>query len=364
MKLKALVGYFGSVKCAYQAKEKDLIKVLGVKTGQKFIEFRSHFDPVKKLEEIKRKEIKILCLEDEEYPTDLKNIPDPPICLYIKGSALNLSDSTSVLVPLRTPQVAKKVTSRPSLKFAIVGTRRPTPYGIQVARKFASELASAGFVIVSGLAYGIDAIAHQASLEAGGKTIAVLGCGVDVIYPYANNKLYRDIVQGGGAVISEFPPGQFVLKGLFVVRNRIISALSQGVMVVEGGKNSGSLITARFAAEQGKDVFAPPNPITSDMAAAPNLLLKEGAKLATSVEDIFEEFNIRIVPRKKEDILTKLNLLEKRIFLLLNERSLLIDDLVVHLQQPIGKILNELSLLEIKGLIEKSSSGRYQVKLR
>ncbi len=344
VKFNALKNHFGSAKKAYLADKNDLEEVIGVHLTEKFLDFRSKFDPDKKLEELKRKEIRVLCWDDKNYPQSLKNISDPPICLYIKGDMKILTGSVSN-----------------SIIFAIVGTRQPTSYGLQVAKKFSYELAALGFSIVSGMAYGIDTIAHRACLDAEGKTIVVLGCGVDVVYPAANVYLYQQILQRGGAIVSEFPPGQFVLKGLFIARNRIISGLSKGVMIVEGLKDSGSLITARYAAEQGKDVFAPPSPITSIMAAAPNMLLKQGARLVTSVEDILEEFDMKITPKRKEDFLEKLAPDEKCVFSLLAEKPHSADEIALTLNKTANEILNILSLMEIKGLIEKNKENHYQL---
>ncbi len=369
VKFALLKNHFGSAKKAYLAQEKELKELLGEKLGQKFIKFRQSFDLEKKYQEIKKKGIEVISVDDERYPQDLKNIPDPPICLYVKGSMANffsLSGSPS-LYRGRHPKTQKNLPILSSkdqeslILFAIVGTRQPTSYGLTVAKKFSFELAKNGFVIVSGMAYGVDTAAHWACLEAGGKTIAVLGCGVDVVYPAANRPLYEKIIETGGAIISEFPPGQTVLKGLFISRNRIISALSKGVMVVEGEEDSGALITARYAAEQGKEVFAPPSPITSKMSAAPNLLLKQGAKLVTSIEDIFEEFNIKISPKKEQKLKESLNDSEKKIFEILKEKPLLIEDLVSALQQPIGHVLNTLSLLEIKGVVRKNEQNYYEI---
>ena len=392
MKFAALKKHFGSAKKAYLADKKEFLEVVGVSLTERFIDFRNKFDSVKKLDELKRKNIAVLTVDSDDYPESLKNISDPPICLYVKGNFNVIARSPSTLLRVNSatkqspkdsvgpifitreshhpasrdgPLESEKIIPTSSFKifFAIVGTRNPTSYGIQVARKFAYELATAGFIIVSGMAYGIDTIAHQSCLDAGGKTIAVLGCGVDIVYPAANRNLYEKIIEFGGAVVSEFPPGQFVLKGLFVARNRIISALSHGVMIVEGAKDSGSLITARYAAEQGKDVFAPPSPITSDMSAAPNLLLKQGAKLVTTVEDIYEEFDMKITPKKKEDILEKLSKEEKEIFILLNEKPQLIDNLLFKLKKPINQVLNILSLMEINGVVEKNNENKYQIRL-
>jgi DNA processing protein len=347
MTFKALKSHFKIIKKAYQSNKKELEAVLGIRLTEKFLEFRRRFDPVKELERLKKNHITVLAIDDENYPQSLKDISDRPICIYLKGSTSVFSRKKNMSSPF----------------FAIVGTRKPTTYGIQVARKFAYELTASGFVIVSGMAYGIDTIAHQSCLEAGGKTIAVLGCGVDIVYPPSNKLLYEKIIRSGGTIISEFPPGQFVLKGFFVARNRIISALSSGVMVIEGTINSGSLITARYAAEQGKEVFAPPNPITSNMSAAPNLLLKEGAKLVTSIDDILEEFNMKITPRKKEDIKKNLSEIGKLIFDILQKNPQTVDDLAIELSKTVPEVLNAISVMEIEGVIEKNQENKYQIRI-
>jgi DNA processing protein len=212
------------------------------------------------------------------------------------------------------------------------------------------------------MALGVDTVAHQAALENGGKTIAILGCGVDIIYPPQNTKLYEQIVSGGGVVISEFPPGQTVLKGLFVARNRLISGLSAGIMVVEGLKNSGALITARYAAEQGKDVFAPPVPLTSPLSEAPNILLKQGAKLVTGVEDILEEYGIQSRPVLK-NIVDGLSAEEQNIVRNIQEEPLIVDEIAIRLQEPVTSVLNTLSVLEISGVVKKNMEGKYELAL-
>jgi DNA processing protein len=341
IKFLLLKKHFSSVKKAYLSEKNELEKVIGPNLAEKFIKFRESFDLEKKLEELNKKEIFVLTVDDKKYPENLRSISDPPICLYVKGNPDLLSQS--------------------NLFFAIVGTRQPTSYGIQVAEKFAFELAKEGVVIVSGLAYGIDTIAHKKTLEAGGKTIAVLGCGVDVVYPAANRDLYQKIIKTGSAIVSEFPPGQLVKKGLFIARNRIISALSKGVMVVEGTQDSGSLITARYAAEQGKDVFAPPSPLTSKMSQAPNILLKQGAKLVTDIDDIFNEFGLKITPKKQEDIKKNLSSDEIEIFQFLEKKPLKTDEIALLIKKPINQILNTLSLMEIKGIIKKNQENYYEI---
>ena len=370
MTFQALKTHPKGVSGAYESPAQELGPIIGQRLTEKFIEFRQKFDPKKELERLQKNGVTVLAVDSEEYPESLKNISDPPICLYVKGKTEIFKARDRKFFDGK-PQTAKNLI--PSLYiqnneniptfFAIVGTRKPTSYGIQVARKFAYELAEAGFIIVSGMALGIDTIAHQAALSAGGKTIAVLGCGVNIIYPATNRNLYENIIKTGGAILSEFPPDQTVLKGLFISRNRIISGLTRGVLIAEGLKDSGALITARFAGEQGKEVFAPPAPITSSMSQAPNFLLKQGAKLVTGIEDILEEFEMQITPKKKEDIRKDLNEAEKLIFDILAHNPRTIDDLSVSLGKAVTDILNTISVMEIGGVVEKNQENKYQIRL-
>ena len=385
MTFATLKGHPKGVRGAYETSAKELTPMIGQRLTEKFLKFRKRFNPIKELERLQKNGITVLAVDDEKYPESLKNISDPPICIYVKGNVDLFANEVRLqnfLSPVGTlpagsgeSQVAKNFivsptqlsqkqkSSPPPTFFAIVGTRKPTSYGQQVARKFAYELACAGFVIVSGMAMGIDTVAHQATLDAGGKTVAVLGCGVNIIYPAVNQSLYEKIIKTGGAVISEFPPDQTVLKGLFISRNRIISGLSRGVLIAEGLKDSGALITARFAGEQGKEVFAPPSPITSDMSQAPNFLLKQGAKLVTSIEDIMEEFDMKITPRKKEDIRKNLNEIGKLIFDILSKNPQTVDDLAVDLNKTVPEVLNAISIMEIDGIVEKNQEHKYQMRL-
>jgi len=369
MKFAALRRHFSEIEKAYLSDKKQLEPILGFKLTEKFIEFRRKFDPKKELEKLNREGITVLSVDDKDYPESLKNISDPPICLYVKGKLLKSSEPRfSPATPPRWPlAISSKRAPELSLEipiyFAIVGTRKPTSYGRQIAYKFARELTEAGFIIVSGMAMGIDTVAHQAAIDAGGKTIAVLGCGVNIVYPAINRNLYQNIIKTGGAVISEFPPNQTVLKGLFISRNRIISGLSKGVLIAEGGEYSGSLITAKYAGIQGKDVFAVPSQISSEMSQAPNLLIKQGAKLVTTVKDIFEELDIKITPQKKEDIRRNLNEDEKIVFDILQINPQTIDDLAVGLGKTVSEVLNTISVLEIKGVIEKNQEQKYQIRI-
>lgn len=271
VRFKLLLDYFGSAKAAWNAPESGLRETgLGQKLTDEFIAFRKTSDLETYIGKLNTEHVSVLTLNDSRYPKLLGQISDAPFLLYVKG----------------------KKTDHPinlTRTIAVVGTRNITRYGTEVTQKLVTELVSYGFTIVSGLAYGVDAVAHQAALDAGGKTIAVLGCGIDIIAPPSNARLYADIAGGGGAIISEMPLGLRPNKGLFPARNRIISGLSLGVVVTEGATKSGSLITARYAAEQGREVFAVPGPVTSMYSGAASYLLKNGAKLVESASDIIEE---------------------------------------------------------------------------
>jgi DNA processing protein len=212
-------------------------------------------------------QIEILCADDPRWPARLSEIYDPPLVLYVRGACETLS--------------------RPGI--AVVGTRHPTPYGIGMAERLSCDLAAKGMVIFSGLARGVDAAAHRGAIKANGKTVAVFGTGVDVIYPRENKKIVDGILECGGALISEFPLATFAAPQNFPIRNRIISGLSLGVLVVEAGEYSGTRITARCALEQSRELFAVPGNVTSRNSWGPNTLIKQGAKLTATWEDVWEE---------------------------------------------------------------------------
>lgn len=271
-----LRDYFGSAQAAWKADWEALRKIhLGDKLVGEFLAFRKTFRLHEYLAKLEALNVHVLTLDDPRYPKRLKEIPDAPFLLYIKAK----------------PSKEKLNLDR---TIAVVGTRKITRYGQDVTRRIVEGLVSYGFTIVSGMAYGVDAVAHQAAIDSGGKTIAVLGCGIDIIAPPSNARLYRAMgEQGFGAVVSEMPLGLAPSKGLFTARNRIISGLSLGVVVTEGADDSGALITARNAAEQGREVFAVPGPITSPFSRGPAKLIKQGAKLVETVEDILDELNYR-----------------------------------------------------------------------
>ncbi len=337
MRYKKLKSILGSVEKIFNEASKTFESILGIETGRKIYAFVNRFDYEKEDRYLTKNYIAVLTQEDSRYPRSLLRTSDPPICLFVKGDLAKNDFNIH-------------------RRFAVVGTRNISSYGIYTTKLFARALAQNDITVVSGMALGVDSVAHSASMEFG-KTIAVLGCGVDIVYPPSNRRLYNQIVEGGGLVVSEFPPRHTVLKGLFVARNRIISGLSEGVLVIEGAEDSGSLITARFAAEQGRDVFAVPSPITSSVGFAPNFLIREGARLATSPEDILQEFGIEKRKAVKAMVFSSKD--EADLFDILLRSPLSVDELVEKTARPITHILGILTALELRGYIEKNESGDY-----
>lgn len=264
-----LYEYFGSAKNAWNASANDLrVTGLGETIVSSFIAFRKTCNPEGCMRTLDAKHVHVLTIADPRYPRLLREIPDAPFVLYVKGSGTKINLEKTI---------------------GVVGARNMTPYGKEITRRLVTDLVKKEYTIVSGLALGVDTVAHQAAIEAGGKTIAVLGCGIDIIYPTRNALLYRSIANGNGAIVSEFGPGVKTDIARFKTRNRIISGLSLGIVVIEGDEHSGSLITAKYAAEQGRDVFAVPGEVTNKNSRAASILLKNGAKLVESVDDILEE---------------------------------------------------------------------------
>lgn len=272
MRFGLLRKYFGSVKKIWEATGDDLRKIgLAEKTVRSFDHFRKTCDLAAYEKRLHEEHVAALILDDPYYPKLLKEINDAPFVLYVKGKKMD-----------------KPIDMEKTI--AVVGSRKATAYGIDMTKKLVRDLVRAGVTIVSGMAYGIDAVAHETAIASGGKTIAVLGCGVDIIAPLANAHIYRKLAfEGFGAVISEMPLGMRPQKSLFVTRNRIISGVSRGVVVIEGERDSGTLITAKYAACQGRDVFAVPGPVTSPTSGASSILLKNGARLVENARDILGE---------------------------------------------------------------------------
>ena len=285
---------------------------------------------------------KLVNWKEPEYPQALLQIYDPPVMLYVRGDA--------------------QILNSPSL--SIVGTRRPTVYGSQMAERMGKDLAARGLTIVSGLARGIDAIAHQGAIAVGGRAIGVLGTGIDVCYPKENKKLYEKVLERG-AIVSEFPTGSHPAPENFPVRNRIIAGIPLGGIIVEGKQYSGSLITARLAMEFGREVFGVPGNVTQEVSFAPNLLIKQGAKLVTNAEDVIEELPTPVkaalvkaeaVESEQRNLLLVdgLSDVQRKLYELLSaEESRHIDDLVDTSGLNSSEVLATLFDLEMKGIVRQ-----------
>jgi DNA processing protein len=272
-KSRKLVEHFGSAERVFQASLTELegasiqsISAQSIATGKSAELAREEMANATKAG------ITILSLDDPQYPPRLKEIYDPPLILYVRGD----------------PEILTK----PGL--AVIGTRHPTPYGSGMAERLACDLAAQGLIIISGMARGVDTASHRGALSAKGKTIAVFGTGVDVIYPKENSRLSEQILALGGALVSEFPLGTFAAPQNFPIRNRILSGMSIGVLVVEAAEYSGTRITARLALEQNRDVFAVPGNVTNKNSWGPNTLIKQGAKLVATWEDVWEDLPVEV----------------------------------------------------------------------
>jgi DNA processing protein len=340
VRLRALLDHFGGIHQAWGASVATL-QALGFdrRTIETFVTLRSEMDLAAELERVFQLGVTILTWDSPGYPSLLRNTPDPPPTLYIKGELLPRDD----------------------WGLAVVGTRRATVYGREATRSLVSGLAASGVTIVSGLAYGIDTYAHRIALEAGGRTIAVLGSGVDIIYPAENRKL-ADLIAHNGAIVSEYPLGTQPEGGNFPRRNRIISGLSLGVLVVEGSKRSGAMITADYAAEQGREIFAVPGNILNPKSAGPNQLIQQGAKLVTTIGDILEELNLTMVAEQAEareiipDNETEAVLLEH-----LSTEPIHVDELGRATGLPISQVASTLTLMELKGKIRQVGGMNYVI---
>lgn len=340
VRLKAIIDYFGDPKLAWEGPSKEILALGFPQTVvDLLIETRKKLDPEKYLEQIQKSGIKILTVFDDNYPKLLKEIYAPPIVFYYKGEIL--------------PQDSRAV--------AVVGTRKITGYGRVVTEKLTKELVDFGITIVSGLARGVDTKAHQTALESGGRTLAVLGGGLNKIFPPENTVLAEKIASGFGAVISEFPPNHPSLAGNFPARNRIISGLSLAVLVSEAAEDSGSLITAKLALEQGREVFAVPGPITSDLSKGPLMLIKQGAKLVTDAQEILEELGLEQVKSGQKELKNEINLsnLEQKILDCLTGEQKHIDEICRELKITAAQVSAALVRMEIYGLVKNLGGGNY-----
>jgi DNA processing protein len=308
------------------------LKNLGFKekTVSNFIKKRSTIDPDYEWKKLEKLGVKLITFDEREYPPLLKEIPNPPVALYLKGSLL------------------------PEEKyFAVVGPRYPSDYGKLVAKEIVPEL-SLAFTIVSGLARGIDGLAQKLALNENQRTVAVLGSGLDIIYPPENKTLAQKIEQNG-ALISEFPLGTPPKAYHFPLRNRIMAGMSLGTLVVEAKKKSGALITALLALEYGREVFAVPGSIFSKTSEGTNFLIKEGAYLTRSANDIFEKFDLKLWAKKKKEVKFQSEE-EKIIFEALKEGALTVDEIVKKTNLSCDKVTSTLIMMEIENKVKRSQN--------
>jgi DNA processing protein len=340
MRFRRLLDTFGDLQTAWNASA-DALRDAGLdrRTIENLVVARSQVDLDAELRRLEQSGAQLLTWDDPDYPRNLLNIAQPPPVLYVKGTMLP-ADEWAV---------------------ALVGTRHASAYGREVARELASGLAASGVTVVSGLARGVDVTAHRAALEAGGRTIAVLGSGVDIIYPPEHKATAESIAQAG-AVVSDYALGAPPDGANFPPRNRIISGLSKGVVIVEAGEVSGALITADFAAEQGRDVFAVPGNMHQRTSLGTNKLIQQGAKMVTGVADVLEELNLALVTEHRTArAALPADATEQRLLACLSAEPVHIDELGAQIGVPISQVSGALAMMELKGMVRQVGGMNYVV---
>jgi DNA processing protein len=338
VRMQALIQYFGDLEVAWKAAPADLVKAgLGAKVIERILQARETVNLEKLWEKIESQGIKVLTWQDESYPGRLKEIDQPPPVLFVRGEYLP-DDLFAV---------------------AIVGTRRVTAYGRQITEELSSFLATNGITVVSGLARGVDAIAHQSTLKAGGRTIGVLGSGVDKLYPPEHRGLAEQMMERG-AIISDYALGTPPDASNFPPRNRIISGLSLAVVVVEAGETSGALITAEFAAEQGREVFAVPGSILAPQSKGTNKLIQRGALPLLSMNDLMQALDLtRMGEQKAARKMIPADATEARLMNVLGSEPLHVDEIRNQAELPIEKVSATLALMELKGMVRQVGGMNY-----
>lgn len=344
-RISQLKNHFGSLELAWNCSDKKEFLTAGIsqKSVNTFFEKRQKADPEKMAKNLLSVSAEMIFWGDKNYPNPLKTIDSPPVFLFVRG----------------------QLKSEDVLSLSVVGTRRVSVNGRQMTESVMPELVRSGLCIISGLARGVDAIAHKATLQCRGRTIAVLGNGIDAIYPPENRMLGEKIIESGGAVVSEFCPGTPPNAFHFPRRNRIVAGLSLGTLVVEGAEKSGSLITAQFALEQGKEVFAVPGSPAVKMSAGPNRLIQRGeAKLVLSAEDILNELALPTVA-SQQSIQRSLptDPIQKAVFELLEEEPLLFDDILHKSDFVSAEVSATLTILEMKGFALSFGGNRWAKRL-
>ncbi len=343
---KELLNRFETAEAIFDAAPDELRRVPGIgpTLAQRLALAREEVDIERELDLCRKHGISLLSERDAAYPRMLRELPDPPGFLFVRGEIL----------------------PRDAIAVAIVGTRHPTRYGLKTAKRLAAGLARQGVTIVSGLARGIDAAAHQGALEAGGRTLAVLGSGVLNVFPPEHDELAESVVRQG-AVLSESPPEFPPIRGAFPQRNRIISGLTCGVIIVEAAQRSGALITARLAMEQNREVFAVPGQIDCRMAAGPHRLIRDGAKLVESIDDVLEELGPLVEsvsieeggPPVRRPSELSLNEIEQKILALVETEPTPVDRIISHSGLAVPRVLSTLNVLERNRLVERLSGAMF-----
>jgi DNA processing protein len=343
VRISRLKEYFGSLQDAWKAPEGKLQQAgLDSRSIDALVTLRPRISIDAEMDKLERHRVNALICEDPNYPSILKEIYDYPPVLYVRGS-LPAEDEPCL---------------------SIVGTRRPTVYGRQVTEEIVADLARSGITIISGLARGIDSVAHRAALDAGGKTVAVFGSGLDIVYPGENAKLAQAIVEHG-ALVSEYPLGVKPKPENFPLRNRIMSGLSLGVLVVEAGERSGALITAHQALEQNREVFAIPGSILSPASQGTNRLIQEGAKLVRNYADILQELNLTIVVQQAEiKESSPANEVESAILKQLSSEPSHIDEVCRRSGLTMPEVSSTLAMLELKGIARQVGNMNYVLTRR
>ena len=339
-RVKLMLSYFGTAESIWNGKKQNLINIgIPASKAQEFDSFKKAFDIKEYFQKLKKLNIKAVTYKDRDFPQNLNGLKGMPQVLYVRGEYLP-SDSLAV---------------------AIVGSRMITSYGREVANRLATNLAAYGVTVVSGLAFGVDIEAQKSAFKAGGRTISVLASGLNIVSPYTHSAFASELItKGKGALISEYPLGHEPFRSDFAIRNRLISALSKAVVVVESKMNSGSFYTVSAAADQGRPVFAVPGPITSPTSEGPNYLIQNGAKIVTSVKDILDELSVqtqvdtplikKVMPQNPE---------EEKLLKTLSKEPLHLDELVRILGLAADVVSARLTIMEIKGLVKNLGNGTY-----
>lgn len=339
--VRRLYNYFGDVETAYKASLNDLeqIEGLSVRKAENFLEKRKSVDIEKAFEEVQKRGIQILTFEDSRYPYMLRQISDPPFCLYYKGDLFSCNLDKTV---------------------AFVGSRKASLAGKNAVKTIIGDLSNTDICIVSGLAYGIDAVSHEAALNNNLKTIGVIGSGFDFTYPTGNKHLYEQIENGGGAVLTEYYPTFEPIKFRFPQRNRIVTGLSYGTVVGEAALKSGALISANLTLEQGRELMCIPGAINNINTEGVYKLLKDGATMVTEGQDILNALGWKIIREAKVEPKTELSGVQKIIFDIIGVEPKGFDELQSSTELETEELLTALTIMEMDGLVEQIEGDRYK----